>query len=100
MRRKIKIININKGSLNFLYNTVLGRCILKVLTLPVISKIVGAFMNSKLSVPMIKKFILKNNINMDEFVDVKYKSYNEFFTRKIKENKRNINKENNILIQI
>ena len=65
MRKKIKIDINPKGSLHFLYDTILGRCILKILTLPVISKIVGAFMNSRLSIPLIDRFILKNNINMN-----------------------------------
>lgn len=47
-------------------------------------------MNSRLSTPMIKKFILKNNINMTEFENVKYKSYNDFFTRKILPEKRKV----------
>lgn len=47
-------------------------------------------MNSRLSTPMIKKFILKNNIDMTEFESIKYKSYNEFFTRKILPEKRKI----------
>lgn len=90
MRKTLKISECAKGSLYFLYDTALGRCVLKVLTLPVVSKIVGAFMNSRLSTPMIKKFILKNNINMTEFENVKYKSYNDFFTRKILPEKRKV----------
>lgn len=90
MRKTVKISENAKGSLYFLYDTTFGRCVLKVLTLPVVSKIVGAFMNSRLSTPMIKKFILKNNINMTEFENVKYKSYNDFFTRKILPEKRKV----------
>ncbi len=90
MRKKIKIDINPKGSLHFLYDTILGRCILKILTLPVISKIVGAFMNSRLSIPLIDRFILKNNINMNEYENIKYKSYNEFFTRKILKEKREV----------
>lgn len=55
-------------------------------------------MNSKLSIPMIKKFILKNNINMNDFENAKYKSYNEFFTRKIRPEKRQISNNNNHFI--
>lgn len=90
MRKTLKISESANGSLHFLYDTAFGRCVLKVLTLPVISKIAGAFMSSRLSTPMIKKFILKNNINMNEFESVKYKSYNEFFTRKILPEKRKV----------
>lgn len=98
MRNKIKIDTSSKGSLHFLYDTILGRCFLKILTLPVISKIVGAFMNSKLSIFLINKFILRNNINMSEYENVKYKSYNEFFTRKVLSQKRTISKNHNDFI--
>ena len=98
MRKKIKIDTDSKGSLHFLYDTVLGRCILKILTLPVISKIVGAFMNSKLSIALINRFIIKNNIDMSDYENVKYKSYNDFFTRKILKDKRKICKATNDFI--
>lgn len=69
--------------LNKLYGNFFGRCVLKILTLPFISKIVGKFMDSELSIPLIKPFIRKNFIDMDDYERVDYKSYNEFFTRKI-----------------
>jgi phosphatidylserine decarboxylase len=37
---------------------------------------------------MIKRYIKKNNINMDLFLEENYKSFNEFFTRKIKPENR------------
>jgi len=88
MREKIKINYTPKGSLNFLYNTVVGRGILKILTKPVISKIVGAFMSTRVSTVLIRKFIQKNNIDMEEYEKAKYSSYNDFFTRKILPEKR------------
>ena len=45
-------------------------------------------MNSKLSKHKIKNFIKKHHINMDEYEYKTYKSFNEFFIRKIKEEKR------------
>lgn len=86
-----KIIKINKnesGAAKILYGTVLGRCILKILINPIISKIVGAYMNTKASTIHIKRFIINNNIEMADYKDVKYKSFNDFFTRKVKEGKR------------
>jgi len=77
-------------SLRFLYNNAFGRCILNILIRPFASKLSGVYMNSRLSKFRIKKFIRKNNINMDDYEDRKFKSFNDFFTRKIKEGKRNI----------
>ena len=71
--------------LKFLYHTKLGRCILWVLIHPSISKIIGSFLNTKLSTCFIKSFIKKNHIDMTRFKQVKYQSFNDFFTRKLKE---------------
>ena len=87
----IKKEDSNKGLL-FLYNTIIGRIFLKVFTSRIISKLYAKYMNSKLSVHKIKKFIKKNNINMTEYEKVIYNSFNDFFTRKIKKNKRKIDK--------
>lgn len=85
-------------SLKFLYKTKLGRILLKVLTMPFISKVIGVFLSTKLSTILIKRFIKKNNIDMSDYEVVKYKSFNDFFTRKIKKNKRIIDKDKNSFI--
>lgn len=74
--------------LSFLYKTVPGRMVLKVLTRPFISKIAGLYMNSFLSTGLIKGFIKNHNIDLKEYEKCRYRSYNEFFTRKIKKGKR------------
>lgn len=85
--------NPNKG-LSFLYNTYLGRIILKPLVKnKTFSNIVASFMNSKLSKIIIKSFIKKHNINMDEFIKEKYNCFNDFFIRKVKKEKRPIDKD-------
>lgn len=70
--------------LSFLYNTTIGRLFLRVLISPWISKVVGLFMDTKLSTIIIKPFIKKNDIDMVEFEDREYESFNDFFTRKRK----------------
>ncbi|MDD2409938.1 MAG: phosphatidylserine decarboxylase [Bacilli bacterium] len=82
----------------FFYNTIIGRLLLKLLILNIISKIIGIFLSTRLSKFLIKNFIKKNNINMNDYEDIKYKSFNDFFIRQIKEEKRPINEKNNILI--
>lgn len=83
---------IQAKALHFLYKTKIGKKFLKVLVMPSLSKTVGHFMDSKLSLPLIKPFIKHNNINMREYEKCKYKSFNEFFTRKIKSGYRNFSK--------
>ena len=76
----------------FLYNTIIGRILLKIFTSRFISGVYAKYMTSKLSIHKIKKFIKKNNINMDEYEKENYNSFNDFFIRKIKKNKRKIEK--------
>ena len=73
-------------SVRFLYGTVLGRFFLKILIDPRISKVFAKYMSSKYSKVIIPWFIKKNGINMDRFIIPKggYKSFNDFFTRKLK----------------
>lgn len=74
-------------SLIFLYNTVPGRIILKAITKPVFSKPSEKLTNSKISKLYIKRFIKKNNIDMTQFKQTKYQSFNDFFTRKVNNSK-------------
>ena len=75
-------------ALSFLYNTAFGRIILKIASTKWLANIYAKYMNSKLSKKKIKKFKAANNINMDEYEDKEYNSFNEFFMRKVKPGKR------------
>lgn len=88
--RKTKELKKEKKSklLNLLYNNIFGRIMLKVLTKKWVSNLGAKYMNSKFSKREIKKFILKNNINMDEYIESDYLSFNDFFIRKIKKDER------------
>ena len=46
---KDNIITESSRALNFFYNTFVGRVLLKIVTCKLISNIIGAYMNSKLS---------------------------------------------------
>ena len=70
--------------LKTLYGSVPGRAVLKLLVSPVVSKAAGAFLSSRLSVPLIKPFVRKNSIDLSQFDPGPYASYNEFFSRKIR----------------
>lgn len=84
--------------LKFLYTSFIGRCILKVLTLVFISKMVGFFLYSILSKFLIKPFVKKNAINLDDFYSDDFKCFNDCFSRKIKEGKRVIDSDDNSLV--
>lgn len=80
-----------QDKLNILYNKKLGRILLKIVINPLFSKIYGFYKKSKLSKKEITKFIKKYNIDLSKYEEKEYKSFNDFFTRKLKTT-------NNILI--
>lgn len=76
--------------LKFLYNTIIGRCLLKIAVSKSISNICSYFNSTKKSTKKIPAFILKYNINTDDFEKKEYTSFNDFFTRKLINGKRSI----------
>lgn len=73
-------------TIRFLYKTVIGRWILKILTQPLLSKYIGMFLDSRLSAWIVPLFIRKHRIDMSPYNGTKYPSFNAFFTRKRNEN--------------
>ena len=92
------IVTESSKALNFLYGNFLGRLFLRLLITKPISNLSAVYMNSKFSKHKIKRFVNKNDINMFEYDDRKYKSYNDFFTRKVLSEKRPINTTKDVLI--
>ena len=74
--------NANDKSVQFLYGTVFGRGLLHVILALRVPKMLGAVLRSPISRFYIKSFVKKNNIDMTGFEGVKFKSFNDFFTRK------------------
>jgi len=62
------------------------------------TRIIELYMNTFISTIKIDGFIKKNNIDITEYRKKYYKSYNDFFTRKIKKDRRPINMEEDVLI--
>ena len=71
-------------ALRFLYKTKPGRVVLKLLISPPVSKIAGAFLDSKLSKSLIPKFIKSYKIKTEGVIEPEngFQSFNEFFCRK------------------
>ena len=81
-----------------LYETVCGRMILSVLVRPWVSKLVGRVLNLPISKVLIDPFVRRNHIDISEYEEREFKSYNDFFTRKIKDGRRPIDCEKTHLI--
>lgn len=94
----VDIITESSWALDFLYANFITRLLLKPFLTKTFSNLVALYMNSRFSKHKIGKFIDKNDINMFEYDDRKYTSYNDFFTRKVISSKRPINARSDILI--
>lgn len=82
--------------IRFLYNTILGRSVLKFLVNPNISRASARFLSSSASRCLVPIFVYKNKIDMSQYVIPYegYKSFNDFFVRiKKEEYMPNINRE-------
>ncbi len=81
-----------------LYLSPVGRFFASIIARPGISRAVGLFMDSSLSRFMIKPFIKKNDIPMHEAADEAYKSFNAFFTRRLKNGARPVDEDVDVLV--
>lgn len=77
-------------SISFLYKTLPGRVLLRLLIKPILSGFFGFIMDRGISKPFISRLTKSYGICLDDYKDVKYKSFNDFFTRELKEGSRPI----------
>ncbi len=87
-------------SLSFLYTTPSGKFFNKIITKGTLNKFTEFYVNSILSRPLIKPFIKKNNVDSKEFLlpVEEYKTFNQFFIRKLNPEARIIDFRENIII--
>ncbi|OTN76463.1 phosphatidylserine decarboxylase [Enterococcus sp. 8G7_MSG3316] len=69
----------------YLYETIIGRVILKFFVRPQLSILIGKLLSSNVSRIFIPLFVNKNNINKNKYVKKRYTSFNDFFIRKLRE---------------
>ena len=85
-------------STRFLYHTLPGRLVLKVITRPWLSKIAGAFLSSGASKVFIPGFVKNNGIDLSQCETTDFRSFNDCFTRKLKEDARPVDMDPKALI--
>ena len=104
MRQKTRDGHLIEGAdgqdriLAALYGCAAGRLLLKPLTAPGLSRLAGRFLSTKASKIFIKPFIKSNRIDMSQFEPVEYGSYNDFFSRRIREGARTVDMDPGHLI--
>ena len=75
-------------ALRRLYGSSLGRGVLKIIVRPWFSKAGGWLINRKVSCLWIKRFVRNNSIDLSECAKTSFKSFNDFFTRRLKPGSR------------
>ena len=84
--------------LKTLYNTRTGGYVLKIITRPGFSRTGARVLDSRYSRLYIKRFIRRNGIDMSEYVPMRYRSFNDFFIRKIKPGARPVDMDERALV--
>lgn len=85
-------------TLNLLYNTKLGRILLRPLKAKWLSAVAGAFLDTPLSKPLIKGFVKNNNIDLSLYESDNFTCFNDCFCRKIKTDLRPVDTDNAALV--
>lgn len=84
--------------LKLLYGHIWGRMLLRPLILPGVSRLSGKILDSKVSCVLIPRFIRKHSIPMEDFIEKKYISFNDFFKRGLVQGARSIETTPGLLI--
>ncbi|MBR6337576.1 MAG: phosphatidylserine decarboxylase [Ruminococcus sp.] len=84
--------------LDTVYSHAVTRAAVKLMGAPFVSKIGRKVLDSEVSTVFIDSFADKNGIDLFDYEDTKYSSFNDFFTRRIKSTRRLIKGDENVLI--
>jgi phosphatidylserine decarboxylase len=93
-----EIVQYGQGALKFLYGNFFGRLLLRIVVSPSVSRLYGRINSGHGSKKKIPEFIRSNNIKIEDFEDREYVSFNDFFTRKLREGARIVDTDENRLI--
>lgn len=84
--------------LKWLYKTEAGRVLLKLFVSPGVSKAAGVLLNSSLSRVLIQPFVRWTSMDLSDYEECRYRSYNDFFTRKVRRGARPVEMEPECLV--
>ncbi|MBS6195994.1 MAG: phosphatidylserine decarboxylase [Clostridiales bacterium] len=81
-----------------MYGSVIGRRLIKVLVHPAVSGLGGRVLDFSLSRFLIPGFVRRHGLHPNQWVKKEFSSYNDFFTRQLKEGQRPITGKEELLI--
>lgn len=79
--------------LEWMYGRAVGRCFVRLMICPWVSRVAGWLLDRRISALAVPGFIRKNNIRMDDFEQRAFTSFNDFFTRRVRAERRPIDRE-------
>ena len=84
--------------LRHLYNDRGGRLCLRVLVSPWVSKMAGRLLNMRFSARFVGDFVEKNKIDLSICEKQKFSSWNDFFTRRLRQGERPVDEREKVLV--
>lgn len=94
----LEISEKDTAGVNFLYHTPPGRALLRLLICPGVSKALGAFLDTGVSRHLVSPFVKSTKLDLSDYPQVSYRSFNDFFTRRVKEGRRPVDKTADTLV--
>ena len=84
--------------LKYLYTNKFGRMIMRLLIDPKVSRLAGKLLDTKASARLIDGFVKREGIDLHEYPDREYTSFNDFFTRTVNDGARPVEADENALL--
>ncbi|MCI9489670.1 phosphatidylserine decarboxylase [Lachnospiraceae bacterium 48-42] len=84
--------------LRWMYGHLLGRCLLKPLIMPGVSRLGGKLLDLRMSRVLVAPFVHRLSIDMTDYEQKEYVSYNDFFKRRLRPGARQIENAPEILV--
>lgn len=94
----LEIREKDSAGVNFLYRTVPGRLVLQLLIRPGVSKAMGAFLDTSLSRHLVAPFVKTTGLDLSDYPERSYASFNDFFTRTVKDGRRPVDMDPSALV--
>ncbi|MDE7440488.1 MAG: phosphatidylserine decarboxylase [Clostridia bacterium] len=99
MRERIDINDIKPPKIReFMYCNKMGAGILRISTSRWFSNIIAWYLNTRMSAGIIKKFVKHFDLDLSEYEQTKYRSFDSFFNRKIRSECRPVDTDPNALV--
>lgn len=96
--RMIKENSMQDRLLKGMYGNCIGRLFLRVFISPTISKMVGRLLDTRASALIVPWFVRRHAIDLNEYEKQSYRSYNDFFKRKMAAGIRDVNQKENVFV--